>query len=48
MIDRIFLDTNILVYQAALVSGCTRLLTEDLQHGMRIGDLTIENPFLSN
>jgi len=36
-----------LVIQAALISGCTRLLTEDLQHGMRIGDLTIENPFLS-
>lgn len=37
-----------LVIEAALASGCTRLLTEDLQHGMRIGDLTIENPFLSN
>lgn len=37
-----------LVIQAALVSGCTRLLTEDLQHGMRIGTLTIENPFLSS
>jgi predicted nucleic acid-binding protein len=37
-----------LVIQAALVAGCTRLLTEDLQHGMRIGDLVIENPFLNS
>jgi predicted nucleic acid-binding protein len=35
-----------LITQAALVAGCTRLLTEDLQHGLRIGNLTIENPFL--
>ncbi len=34
-----------LIIQAALVGGCTRLLTEDLQHGLRIGNLTIENPF---
>ena len=37
-----------LIVQAALVAGCTRLLTEDLQHGQRIGDLVIENPFLNN
>jgi predicted nucleic acid-binding protein len=36
-----------LIIQAALVAGCTRLLTEDLQHGLRIGDLTVENPFLT-
>jgi predicted nucleic acid-binding protein len=36
-----------LITQAALVAGCTRLLTEDLQHGLRIGNLTIENPFLN-
>src|SRR6185295_5212831 len=34
-----------LIAQAALSLGCSRLLTEDLQHGRRIGDLTIENPF---
>jgi predicted nucleic acid-binding protein len=33
-----------LITQAALVAGCTRLLTEDLQHGLRIGSLTVENP----
>jgi predicted nucleic acid-binding protein len=37
-----------LVTQAALAAGCNRLLTEDLQHGLRIGALTVENPFLNN
>jgi len=36
-----------LIARAALTAGCTRLLTEDLQHQMRIGDLTVENPFLA-
>jgi predicted nucleic acid-binding protein len=34
-----------LILAAALESGCTRLLTEDLQDGHRIEGLTIENPF---
>jgi predicted nucleic acid-binding protein len=34
-----------LVVEAALRAGAGRLLTEDLQHGERIGDLTVENPF---
>jgi predicted nucleic acid-binding protein len=34
-----------LIVQCALTARCTRLLTEDLQHGRRFGDLTIENPF---
>ncbi|HMN77136.1 MAG TPA: PIN domain-containing protein [Burkholderiaceae bacterium] len=34
-----------LIVAAALESGCTRLLSEDLQHGQRIGKLRIENPF---
>ena len=37
-----------LITQAALVAGCSRLLTEDLQHGLRIGGLTVENPFLDS
>lgn len=36
-----------LIVAAALEAGCTRLLTEDLQHGQRFGDLVIENPFLT-
>jgi predicted nucleic acid-binding protein len=34
-----------LIVSAALEAGSTRLLTEDLQHGQRIGTLTVENPF---
>ena len=35
-----------LIVAAALSAGCTRLLTEDLQHGQQIESLTVENPFL--
>jgi predicted nucleic acid-binding protein len=53
----VFIDSNVFVYQldasdprkqivaAALLAGCTRLLTEDLQHGQRIDSLTIRDPF---
>jgi predicted nucleic acid-binding protein len=34
-----------LIIASALSAGCTRLLTEDLQHGQRIEGLTIHNPF---
>ncbi|MBK7541436.1 MAG: PIN domain-containing protein [Candidatus Competibacteraceae bacterium] len=34
-----------LILAAALESGCTRVLSEDLQDGQRIEGLTIENPF---
>lgn len=34
-----------LIVAAALSAGCTRLLSEDLQHGQRIEGLSIENPF---
>ena len=35
-----------LVVQAAIDARCDVLLTEDLQHGRRFGELTVENPFL--
>lgn len=35
-----------LIIAAALNAGCTRLFTEDMQHGQRIEGMTIENPFL--
>jgi predicted nucleic acid-binding protein len=35
-----------LIVAAALESGCTRLLSEDLQQGQRIEGLTIVNPFV--
>jgi predicted nucleic acid-binding protein len=34
-----------LIVEAALKAGARCLLTEDLQHGQQIGDLTVENPF---
>lgn len=34
-----------LIVAAALESGCTRLYSEDLQHGQKIGRLSIHNPF---
>lgn len=34
-----------LVIAAALILECSHLVTEDLQHGQRIGKLTIVNPF---
>jgi len=35
-----------LLIQSAHVRGCTRLLTEDMQHGREFGRLRVENPFL--
>ncbi|HSI71885.1 MAG TPA: PIN domain-containing protein [Fimbriimonas sp.] len=35
------------VVAAALESNCSTLFTEDMQHGRKIGPLTIVNPFLS-
>jgi predicted nucleic acid-binding protein len=34
-----------LVLRCAIVAGCERLLSEDLQHGRIIGGVRIENPF---
>jgi predicted nucleic acid-binding protein len=34
-----------LIVEAALVRGCVRLLSEDLQDGRRFGGLVVENPF---
>jgi len=37
-----------LVVQAALDARCDVLLTEDLQHGRRFGDLEVRNPFAAS
>ena len=37
-----------LIVASALEAACDILLTEDLQAGRRIGNLTIVNPFLQN
>jgi predicted nucleic acid-binding protein len=34
-----------LIIQAALEGHCKRVLSEDLPHGRRFGDLVVENPF---
>ncbi|MCX6599114.1 MAG: PIN domain-containing protein [Acidobacteria bacterium] len=34
-----------LIVAAALEAGCTILYSEDLQHGMKVANLTIINPF---
>ena len=34
-----------LILRAALISGCRQLYTEDLQHGFRIENLEVVNPF---
>ena len=34
-----------LIVAAALEGGCTRLYSEDLQHGQRVERLVVENPF---
>lgn len=35
-----------LIVQAAAVSGCQRVLSEDMQHGASVGGVSIENPFV--
>lgn len=36
-----------LILQAAKSAGCSYILSEDLQHGFQLDDLTVVNPFLS-
>lgn len=36
-----------LTIAAAQASGCTTLYSEDMQHGQKIGAVTIRNPFLA-
>ena len=36
-----------LIVGAALMAGCSRLLSEDLQHGQRIEGMTVVDPFRS-
>ncbi|MEA2239846.1 MAG: hypothetical protein QOC81_4570 [Thermoanaerobaculia bacterium] len=35
-----------LILRAALISGCRKVYTEDLQHGFRIENLEVVNPFV--
>lgn len=37
-----------LILSAAQIQDCTFILSEDMQHGQQIGNLTIINPFLAD
>jgi predicted nucleic acid-binding protein len=37
---------NALIVKASLASGCKTLYSEDMQHGLVLDGMTIENPFL--
>jgi predicted nucleic acid-binding protein len=37
-----------LIVQAAMVSGCQQILSEDMQHGARFGAVQIVNPFANS
>ncbi len=34
-----------LILQAAIIAGCSQILSEDLQDGLRLDTLTVKNPF---
>ena len=37
-----------LILKAAAAGGCSRIWSEDLQHGRKLDGLTVENPFLDS
>jgi predicted nucleic acid-binding protein len=43
--ERTFFDTNVLLYADDVSGGCSRLWSEDLQHGRVFDGVRIENPF---
>lgn len=45
--SKVFSFWDALIVEAALQSGCSQLLSEDMQDGLVIGSLTIRNPFTS-
>ena len=36
-----------LILQAAIIAGCSQILSEDLQDGFYLDNLTVKNPFVS-
>jgi hypothetical protein len=43
---RSLINTDVLIVQAAMVSGYQQILSEDMQHGERFGADQIVNPFI--
>jgi len=37
--------SDALILQAAIIAGCSQILSEDLQDGFRLDTLTVKNPF---
>ena len=46
--NKVFSFWDALIVEAALQSGCSQLLSEDMQDGLVIDSLTIRNPFGSS
>nr|CAA6801805.1 MAG: Programmed cell death toxin MazF like [uncultured Thiotrichaceae bacterium] len=43
--SKVFSFWDSLIVEAALTAGCEQLFSEDMQNGLKIGSLTISNPF---
>ena len=37
-----------MIWAAAILSGCTVLYSEDMRHGLKIGNTLLQNPFLED
>ena len=46
--SKVFSFWDALILETALQSGCSQLLSEDMQDGLKIDSLTIRNPFGSS
>jgi predicted nucleic acid-binding protein len=44
--SQVFSFWDSLIVEAALLSGCSQLLSEDMQNGLVVDSLTICNPFV--
>jgi len=48
MKERSFIDSNVLIYTHGAKISCIILYSEDMQHGQKVGDVRIVNPFRPN
>ena len=46
--SEVFSFWDSLIVESAIQSGCSQLLSEDMQHGLVVDSLTICNPFISS
>ena len=45
MKNRSFIDSNVMIYTYGAKTSCIFLYSEDMQHGQKVGDVKIVNPF---